>query len=112
MKNGISILLFLLIGGFYGSAQLSKIHYIPPVSFADDGGARPNRGQYLYISTPSVTDVNVVITPIGGVPEAVTVRNNDPHRYEIQASLGLGPSQVALIANNSNQTARVHVDKG
>ncbi|MAR43113.1 MAG: hypothetical protein CMC48_03345 [Flavobacteriaceae bacterium] len=112
MKNGISILLFFLIGGFYGSAQLSKIHYIPPVSFADDGGARPNRGQYLYISTPSVTDVNVVITPIGGVPVAVTVRNNNPYRYEIQASGGLGPSQVALVANNSNQTARVHVDKG
>ena len=113
MQNRISILLVLLIGGFYGSAQLSKIHYIPPLAYADDpGNSTPNRGQYLYISTPSATAVNVVITPIGGAPQAVAITNTSPYRYEIQGSPGAGPSQAMLVANNSNQTGRVHVDKG
>ena len=113
MKSWISILSFLLLGGFYGSAQLSKIHYIPPLAYADDNAnSTPNRGQYLYISTPSVTDVNVVITPVGGAPQAVAVRNDNPIRYDIQGDPGVGPSQAMLVANNTNQTARVHVDKG
>ena len=66
MKSWISILSFLLLGGFYGSAQLSKILH-PPLAYADDNAnSTPNRGQYLYISTPSASAVNVVITPIGG----------------------------------------------
>ena len=112
MKNWISILLFFLIGGLYGYAQLSKIHYIPPLAYADDGGSNPNRGQYLYISTPSNSPVNVVITPIGGTPQAVAITNASPYRYEIQGNPGVGSSQAMLVANNSNQTGRVHVDKG
>ena len=112
MKSWISILSFLLLGGFYGSAQLSKIHYIPPLAYAENGGSTPNSGQYLYISTPSATDVNVVITPIGGAPQAIAVRNDNPQRYDIQGDPGAGPSQAMLTANNTNQTARVRVDKG
>lgn len=112
MQKRISILLFLFIGGFYGSAQLSKIHYVPPVAYANDGGAIPDGGQFLYISTPSLTAVNVVITPVGGTPQAVAITNASPYKYEIQADGGIGASQQALVANNSNQTARVHVDKG
>ena len=112
MKSWISILFLLLLGGFYSSAQLSKIHYIPPLAYGVDNGSTPNRGQYLYISTPSATDVNVVITPIGGAPQAIEVRNNNPFRYEIQGPGGIGSSQAMLAADNTNQTARVHVDKG
>ena len=112
MKSWISILSFLLLGGFYSSAQLSKIHYIPPLAYGVDNGSTPNRGQYLYISTPSATDVNVVITPVGGAPQAIAVRNNNPFRYEIQGNPGIGSSQAMLAADNTNQTARVHVDKG
>jgi len=112
MKSWISILFLLLLGGFYSSAQLSKIHYIPPLAYGVDNGSTPNNGQYLYISTPSATDVNVVITPIGGAPQAIEVRNNNPFRYEIQGPGGIGSSQAMLAADNTNQTARVHVDKG
>ena len=112
MKNWISILLFLLIGGFYGSAQLSKIHYVPPLAYGVDNGSTPNRGQYLYISTPSATAVNVVITPIGGAPQAVAITNSSPYRYEIQGNPGAGSSQAMIPADNTNQTARVRVDKG
>ena len=113
MKKCISAIVLFLIGGFYGSSQLSKIHYIPPLAYADDNiNSTPNNGQYLYISTPSASDVNVVITPIGGAPQAIAVRNDNPYRYDIQGNPGAGPSQAMLVANNTNQTARVHVDKG
>ncbi len=115
MRFWKSILLFFFIGLFSGVSQLSKIHYLPPLAYADDpGGSTPNRGQYLYISTPSASAVNVVITPIGGAPQAVAITNTSPYRYEIQGSgvPGAGPSQAMLPANNSNQTGRVHVDKG
>ena len=112
MKNWISILLFILIGGFYGSAQLSKIHYVPPLAYGVNFGSTPDRGQYLYISTPSATAVNVVITPIGGAPQAVAITNSSPYRYEIQGNPGAGSSQAMIPADNTNQTARVRVDKG
>ena len=112
MKKGISVLLYFLIGGFYGSAQLSKIHYIPPLAYAENAGSTPNSGQYLYISTPSNSAVNVVITPVGGAPQAIVVTNSIPVRYEIQGNPGIGASQAMLNANNSNQTARVRIDKG
>ena len=63
--------LFLIFGLVNVNAQLSKIHYIPPLSGPPYPlQSAPDAGQYLYISTPSVTNVNVVITPIGGAPEA------------------------------------------
>ena len=92
------------------NAQLSKIHYIPPV--ASSIGALPNQGQYLYISTPSIADINVLITPIGGVSQVVTVSNSNPYEYQIQGLNGPGISQIALAGNNTNQTAQVRDDKG
>ena len=74
------------------NAQLSKIHYIPPV--ASSIGALPNQGQYLYISTPSIADINVLITPIGGVSQVVTVSNSNPYEYQIQGLNGPGISQI------------------
>ena len=112
-------LLFYSLFFFFGlasiNAQLSKIHYIPPLSGPPHPlQSAPDAGQYLYISTPSATNVNIVITPIGGAPEAFVVNNVTPVIYEIQApgDLARGISKVFLAANNSNQTARVHTDKG
>ena len=107
--------LFLVFGLANVNAQLSKIHYIPPLSGPPHPlQSAPDAGQYLYISTPSVTNVNVVVTPIGGTPEAFAINNATPKVYEIQASgdPARGISQAFLAADNSNQTARVHVDKG
>ena len=92
------------------NAQLSKIHYIPPI--ASSFGALPNQGQYLYISTPSITDVDVLITPVGGTSQVVSVSNSNPYEYQIQGLNGLGTSQITLIGNNSNQTAYVRDDRG
>ena len=52
MKSWISILSFLLLGGFYSSAQLSKIHYIPPLAYGVDNGSTPNsRTIFIYFYT-------------------------------------------------------------
>jgi len=45
-------------------SQLSKVHYIPPLTAQDDPG-----DQWLYISTPSKTDVKFQVR-VGGVTGA------------------------------------------
>ncbi|GIR20796.1 MAG: hypothetical protein CM15mP36_00030 [Flavobacteriales bacterium] len=58
-------------------AQYSKSHYIPPITTTGNGAANP-LDQYLYISTPSETPVNVVIKPMGGTDITGTVSNSNP----------------------------------
>lgn len=77
MKKTILILFtFLSIGCF---AQFSKTHYIPPVSCATNLAA----DQYLYISTPSTTNVNFKIMAIGGGIITGVVNNSTPYIYAI-----------------------------
>ncbi|HKO76572.1 MAG TPA: T9SS type B sorting domain-containing protein, partial [Flavobacterium sp.] len=60
-------------------SQFSKTHYIPPLisvtGLVED--------QYLYISTPSLTNVNFKIIPNGGSVIYGTVNSNNPYRYSI-----------------------------
>ena len=54
-------------------AQLSKTHYIPPITYPSvssgntDNQSEEVKGQYLYISTPSRTLVNVNIRYNGNI---------------------------------------------
>ena len=71
----------LLIFSFSLSAQLSKIHYIPPLTSADIGGSFPIEpgDQYFYISTPSTSIVNYKIkTGQGNIWQEGTVSNANP----------------------------------
>ena len=53
-------------------AQLSKTHYIPPITYPSVSSGNPNNqseeveGQYLYISTPSSSPVTVYIKKYNG----------------------------------------------
>ena len=71
-------------------SQFSKTHYIPPISTSGAGSSSPEI-QYLYVSTPSENPINVIITPIGGTPLAVTVSNSQPYYFvsAIKASFAL-----------------------
>ena len=61
--------------------QLSKIHYIPPITTNDSGDALAYL-QYLHISTPSTEDVSVAIKPIGSNnTEYLVVSNLSPIVY-------------------------------
>ncbi|MFV8353363.1 T9SS type B sorting domain-containing protein [Flavobacterium sp. XS2P14] len=77
MKKTILILFtFLSIGCF---AQFSKTHYIPPVACATNIAG----DQYLFISTPSTTNVNFKIMAIGGGTITGVVNKTTPYIYTI-----------------------------
>ena len=76
-KITLFIFLFATITAF---SQFSKTHFIPPLSCSNSIGAAD---QYLYISTPTTTNVNFVITSNGAVVASGTVSNNSPYTYSI-----------------------------
>ena len=85
IRYNFHIVLFLLIISINETySQLSDLHYIPPLTSGGDLSANAYfKRQYLYISTPETSNVDVQITPIGGVPFNVTVSNASPYRYDI-----------------------------
>ena len=60
-------------------AQFSKTHYIPPLTCATNLAG----DQYLYISTPSSTDVNFKIITNGVTIFSGVVKNNTPYIYTV-----------------------------
>lgn len=92
-------------------AQLSKVHYIPPI--AAHGAANSNaypHDQYIYISTPSDSDVQYSITPVGAAASGIitdVVSNSSPNVHNI----GLGPSNFVIV-NSIFYGGRVIDDKG
>ena len=82
IKYNFYIVFFLLIISINEAySQLSDLHYIPPLTSGQSNAVILR--QYLYISTPEISNVDVQITPIGGVSFNVTVSNSSPYRYDI-----------------------------
>ena len=76
-------------------SQISKVHYIPPLTANDlqqGGGGSIPYDQHLYLSTPSTSDVTVKITLLSTGQEITytDLRNNNPKVYQ-------------LTVNNPNQ---------
>ena len=67
------LFLFFSITGF---SQISKVHYIPPLTNNKSlsGGSSIPLDQYMYLSTPSENNVTVTITPLNG--DSPTTYNN------------------------------------
>lgn len=98
------LIFFISIQGF---SQLSKTHYIPPLTNAAFGNANPE-DQYIYISTPSNSLVPYTIIPVG-----------QPAANYITGSVSSVNPQVEFIGNgngqlfiSSNSTSLVTNDKG
>lgn len=86
-------------------AQLSKKHYIPPLTYAELGNANPNE-QFMYLSTPSEEDVTYIIKQVGSSNDITgIVSRNNPQ----QITIGNGDSQLFV---DSRQTSVVHDNKG
>ena len=87
-------------------AQLSKKHFIPPLTYAESGNANPEN-QFLYISTPSNQSVSYTIKQIGSPGSDITglVSSSSPQEIFINS----GDSQLFV---DSRQTSVVHSDKG
>ncbi|PJJ07163.1 gliding motility-associated-like protein [Flavobacterium sp. 1] len=77
MKKKLHLFFILLTINCF--AQFSKTHYIPPLvaaqALAED--------HYLYISTPSLVNVNFKIIANGGNVISGTVNSTNPYRYTI-----------------------------
>ena len=77
-------------------SQISKVHYIPPVAYSGNGSSIPG-DQYIYLSTPSINDVNYTIQEIGGsVVRQDIINNSNPYRYDVP---GTGNTQLAVDRN-------------
>lgn len=74
-------------------AQFSKTHYIPPITAQNNLA----EDQYLYISTPSLTNVNFKIIEIGGTIITGVVSNAVPYVYSIGTGNG---TQLFTSKNN------------
>jgi gliding motility-associated-like protein len=94
------VLFFLIVFSFSkGNSQLSKVHYIPPIT--DNGTDSTTGDQYLYISTPSNSNVAYTVTSIGN-PLGITqgfVSNANP----VEIPIGSGVSQLILDYNEIGQ---------
>lgn len=87
-------------------AQLSKTHYIPPLTSAENGNANPE-SQYIYISTPSENEVPFTIIPVGDSSNQIkgVVSKSNPKEIYI----GTGYTQLFV---QSSQTSKVTNNKG
>ena len=113
--NGIQLrtfaIFFALLNIHSINAQLSKVHYIPPIAAhpATNSNAYP-RDQYIYISTPSNFDVSYSIQPVGSLPSSYisgVVSNTSPNVHFI----GEGSTNFAIV-NSDFYGGRVLDDKG
>ena len=67
--------------------QLSKVHYIPPISISEEQSNNEPLEQWIYISTPNNSSVQYVITPLGGGAEIIgLVSNNVPAKHTTKTS--------------------------
>ena len=109
MKKSIlfTLLTFLLSINCY--SQFSKTHYIPPIS--NSSSVTPEE-QFMYISTPSTTDVSFTITEIGGAIISGTVSRDVPFVYDIGTNnspqLMVDQFNASQILNN-REIGRAHV---
>ncbi len=102
------LIIFTLIYILFGQtsfAQLSKTHYIPPLTNAEVGNANPE-SQYIYISTPSESDIPYTIIPVGSSNKITgVVSKSNPISFDI------GTSYTQLFVQSS-QTSKVINNKG
>ena len=95
IKFKLSLALTIFVTTFL-SAQLSRTHYIPPITAAANSNATP-QNQYLHISTPSITPVDVEVNDLGNVISNYTVSNANP--LEIYVGFGDNTSFVIPSSN-------------
>jgi gliding motility-associated-like protein len=94
--------------------QLSKVHYIPPISITSYVSNSFPEDQFIYISTPSVDDITYVIKPIGVAAADYiygTVSNNSPATFDVRDSNRV-PAFSSQIVIPENLGATILKNKG
>ena len=96
--------IFIILFSSFTFSQLSKTHYIPPIT-SGPSNADPI-DQYIYISTPSAGDVNFTINTIGSNSVSGTVSNANPYRHTISTA------GYSSFVQDPATTSRVTSDRG
>lgn len=99
-KKLLYILLFALVG-FTVHGQFSKTHYIPPLS---NSNSMDIGNKYIYISTPSITPINVQLKEIGGITINASVSSDNPFAYNTDS----GTFGQLFISQNQTNTIQNH----
>ncbi|MEP3836339.1 MAG: T9SS type B sorting domain-containing protein [Algibacter sp.] len=106
-KKFLKFILHILIIqlSFQGYSQLSKTHYIPPLTSASFGNANPE-DQYIYLSTPSNSNIPYTIIPLGQ-PETNyitgSVSNTSPQQITVDTGNGqlfIPSTESSIVTNN------------
>lgn len=103
----IKFFLFVLtiLLSFKGFSQLSKKHYIPPLTSAAFGNANVE-DQHIYLSTPSNSSIPYTIIPVGQPTTSYitgTVSNATPQQISVGTGNGqlfIPSTQTSVITNN------------
>lgn len=98
-KTSIKSLLFFLLAfsSFFGTAQLSDLHYLPPMKQGQNNAGIQN--QAIYLSTPETTpfDVYVYRGTSNTIERTMTIDNLNPGVW----TLGNGDNNITLVDNNN-----------
>ena len=101
------LFLFIITITTQGYSQLSKTHYIPPLTSAEFGNATPEE-QYIYISTPSTSDISYTIKPVGQ-PTSSYITGNVSNTNAQELFLENGNGQLFIP---SSLTSTIVKDRG
>lgn len=102
-SNGLLVVLCLMSA--MAAGQLSRTHFLPPLTNAATNSSIPN-DQFIYISTPSVMDVSYTIKPVGQPPSSyITGVVSNANSQEVFLGTGNGQlfipsSQTSVVINN------------
>ena len=85
--RALIVFTILFVVQFKLNAQLSKVHYIPPIAYSSEAGSNaiPNQGHYLYLSTPITSSVTVNEIAVGGATTSLEVSNSIPRVFVVDA---------------------------
>ena len=84
----------------YLPAQLSRTHYIPPITAAQADNAQP-QNQYLHISTPFEAEVKVQVNQIGTGTQLFSVSNSNP----LEIFIGTGDNTPFILPLTSTASS-------
>ena len=99
--------LLIICFGLKSYSQLSKKHFIPPLTNAANASSNPE-DQYIYLSTPNKADVSYTIIPIG-LPETSHITGTVSNAVPQEIAIGNGNTQLFIP---SIETSVVRNDKG
>lgn len=95
------VVLVMLAFSWLSSAQLSRTHYVPPITTASDANALP-QNQYLHISTPSTESISVDVNDLSSGTTTYTLSNTNP----LELFIGNG-SSTSFVVSSTDTGAKI-----